>query len=221
MATNDLLDKPYADLVDMTVPIVKLTPTWDDMLEVFNRVMESNVDDPIEQMERIRFISEDSEDAMLASTARLLGFDLSADVLSMNGDNLIKLVTQLPLYADQNGTDLFVKFIDLIFNAQTLVQNLYTQDYVNFLDAPKGPLIIDKGAWFKTTHIDLSIQLFHPEAIVLNEGVKLIDRVRELFFQLAPVALVVYRTSFIEEMDDLVLGIDTYMPYAEATVVID
>lgn len=219
--STDILDKNYSDLVDMTVPIVKLTPTWDDMLEVFNRVMEDNVDGPIEQLERIRFISGESEDAVLASTARVLGFDLSNDVLSMNGDNLIKLVSQLPLYADQNGTDLFIKFIDLIFNAQTTVDNLYTQDYVNFLTAPKGPLIIDKGAWFKTTHIDLSIQLFHSEAIVLNEGVKLIDRVQELFFQLAPVALVVYRTNFTEQLDDITVGFDTYMPYAEATVVID
>lgn len=219
--STDILDKQQADLIDMTVPIVKMTPTWDDMLEVFNRVMEANVDAPIEQLERIRFISGDTEDAILSTTARLLGFDLSADVLSMNGDNLVKLVSQLPLYADQNGTDLFIKFIDLIFNAQTIVQNLYTQDYVNFLDAPKGPLVIDGGTWFKTTHIDLSIQLFHSEAILLNEGVKLIDKVQELFFSLAPVALVVYRTNFTEAFDDMVVGFDTYMPYAEATVVID
>lgn len=217
----ELLDKPQSDLVELAVPIVKLTPTWNDMLEVFNRVMEDNVDGPIEQLERIRFISANTEDDILASTARLLGFDLTSDILSMNGDNLIKLVSQLPLYADQNGTDLFTKFIDLVFNAQTDVYNLYTRDYVNFKTEPGGPLVIDGGAWFKTTHIDLSIKLFHSEAILLSDGVKLIDRVQELFFQLAPVALVVYRTSFTEPLEDIEIGFDTYMPYAEATVIIE
>lgn len=218
---SDYLDKPQADLIDLVVPIIRSNPTWDDMTEVFNQVMETNVDSPIEQLERIRFITDATDDGILATTARLLGFDLSQDMLSLNGDNLVKLVSQLPLYADQNGTELFVKFIDLIFNARTVVDYLYTQDYVNFVTEPGGPLVKDGGTWFKTTHIDLSIELLHSEDIVLNDGVKLIDRIRDLFFNLSPVALVVYRTNFTETLDDINLAFDTYMPYAEATVVID
>lgn len=217
----DFLDNPQSDLMDLVVPIVKNNPTWDDMLEVFNRVMENNVDDPIEQLERIRFITNETDDEILARTARLLGFDLTRDMLNLNADNLVKLVSQLPLYADQNGTDLFIKFIDLVFNARTIVENLYTKDYVNFYNEPKGTLIIDGGDWFKTTHIDMSIELMKSEEIVLNDGVRLIERVRELFSNLAPVALVVYRTNFTETLEEITLGIDTYMPYIEATVVIE
>lgn len=218
---TDFLDKPNADLMDLIVPIVVENPTWNDMLAVFNRVMENNVDDPIAQLERIRFISNETDDEILARTARLLGFDLTRDMLNLNADNLVKLVSQLPLYADQNGTDMFIKFIDLIFNARTIVENLYTKDYVNFFPKPGGTLLIDGGDWFKTTHIDLSIELMNSEEIVLNDGVKLIERVRELFSELAPIALVVYRTNFTETLENVNVGFDTYMPYIEATVIID
>lgn len=218
---KDVLDKANSDLMDLVVPIVRGNPTWDDMFDVFNQVIENNVDEPIKQLERIRFITDQTEDAVLSSTARLLGFDLSQDVLNLNADNLIKLVSQLPLYADQNGTDLFVKFIDLMFNARTLVQNLYTKDYVNFVPVPEGKLIIDGGEWFKTTHIDLSIELLKSDEIVLNDGVRLIDRIRELFFNLAPVALVVYRTNFTESIGETELAFGAYMPYMEVSVTIE
>jgi len=99
-----MLDKPSADLIDLAVPIIKTNPTWEDMLEVFAGVMETNVDAPIEQLERIRFISSKTDDEVLSATARLLGFDFTQDVLNLNADNLTKVVTQLSLYPDQNGT---------------------------------------------------------------------------------------------------------------------
>lgn len=218
---EDVLDKANSDLMDLVVPIVRGNPTWDDMFDVFNQVMENNIDEPIKQLERIRFITDQTEDAVLSSTARLLGFDLSQDVLNLNADNLIKLVSQLPLYADQNGTDLFVKFIDLMFNAHTQVQNLYTKDYVNFVPVPEGKLVIDGGEWFKTTHVDLSIELLKSDEIVLNDGVRLIDRIRELFFNLAPVALVVYRTNFTESIGETEIAFGAYMPYMEVSVTIE
>ena len=218
---SEYLDKPQADLLDLAVPIIKSNPTWEDMTDVFQQVIDTNVDAPISQLERIRFITNESDDNVLASTARLLGFDLTQDLLGLNSDNLIKLVSQLPMYADYNGTDLFVKFIDLMFNARTVVKNLYTRDYVNFREEPEGKLITEGGDWFKTTHIDLSIELLRSENIVLTDGVKLIDRVRELFSNLAPVALVIYKTSLSETLDDITIGFDTYMPYMEATVVIE
>src|SRR5438094_7674253 len=129
---SDLLDKPNADLVDLAVPIIKGNTTWEDMLDVFNTVMSTNVDSPIEQLERIRFISAATDDQVLATTARLLGFDFTQDVLNLNADNLTKVVTQLSMYPDQNGTEYFTKFIDLVLNANTDVVYLYTEDYLNF-----------------------------------------------------------------------------------------
>lgn len=228
----DSLDKPKADLTDLNVPIIRNNPTWEDMFDVLSQVMESNVESPIEQLEQIRFISEETDDEILKRTARLLGFDLTQDVLNLNRDNLIKLVSQLPLYQEQNGTEVFSKFIDLILNSQTLIEFLYTKDYVNFYTEPQKSagdktegfehlLIKNGGQWFKTTHINLSIALINAETLSLNQGVKLIDRVKELFYNFAPIALVVHKTNFVDIMEETSLGFAVSMPVVEAIVVIE
>lgn len=224
---SDLLDKPQADLADLAVPIIKSNTTWDDMLQVFDTVMSTNVDSPIEQLERIRFISASTDDQVLATTARLLGFDFTQDVLNLNADNLTKVVTQLSLYPDQNGTQYFTKFIDLVLNATTEVVHLYTKDYLNFYEKPKGELVINGGEWFKTTHISLSINLFNLETLSLTAGKTLFDRVKELFYNFAPAALVIDRTDFSEIITDEdwlggnAFGLGVSLGYDEVSVVIE
>lgn len=225
--STDILDKPQAEVADLAVPIIKANTTWDDMIDVFNTVMATNVDSPIEQLERIRFISASTDDPILATTARLLGFDLSQDVLNLNADNLAKVVTQLSMYPDQNGTQYFTKFIDLVLNANTEIVSLYTEDYLNFYEQPKGALLIDGGTWFKTTHISLSINLFSLATLNLSSGETLFDRVKELFYTFAPVALVIDRTDFSEIFADedwlggSAFGIGAALGYDEVTVVIE
>jgi hypothetical protein len=224
---SEYLDRPTADLVDVAVPILKQSPTWEDMLEVFSEVMSTNVDSPIEQLERIRFISDSIDDTVLSNTARMLGFDFTQDVLNLNEDNLTKLVTQLPLYPDQNGTEYFTKFLGLLLNAQTDVEYLYTRDYMNFVEVPRGALVKDGGEWFKTTHVVLEINLFNLDRLLLSAGRTLFDRVKELFHAYAPVALVVERIDFVENFEDSdwlggsAFGLATTLGYEEVTVVID
>lgn len=220
-------DNINATMLDLLPDIIRDKPTWKDMFDVFSRVMDTNVDGPIFQLERIRTVDKDSDVGILNSTARLLGFDLTQDVLNLSADNLTKVVSQLSLYPDQNGTILFTKFIDLILNALTEVQYLWTQDYVNFYPTPGGTLVADGGTWFKITHINLSMALLSLDTLVLSPGQSLYQRVKELFYTFAPVALVIERLDFVILFEDKewlggsAFGVGTYFGHTNARVIID
>lgn len=227
MATNPKLQTATASILDLMPAVLETKPTWTDMMDVFARVMDTNVESQITQLEGIRSLNQDSDIRLLTSTARLLGFDLTQDVLNLNADNLTKIVSQLALYPDQNGTELFIKFIDLVLNSITSIQYLWTVDYLNFYPEPGGPTIAEGGSWFKTTHIDIDVTLLSLESLVLSSGQTLIGRVTELFYGLAPVALVIERISLSEVFADrdwlggAAFGIGAVVAYSEATVIID
>jgi len=107
------------------------------------------------------------------------------------------------------------------------VTHLYTNDYLNFVEEPQGPLVIDGGTWFKTTHITLTINLFNLDTLVLAAGKTLIERTKELFYAFAPTALVINRTDFSEIFADTdwlggsAFGIGVTLGYDEVSVVID
>jgi hypothetical protein len=131
------------------------------------------------------------------------------------------------MYPDQNGTEYFTKFIDLVLNANTEIVSLYTEDYMNFYEKPGGKLVIDGGTWFKTTHISLSINLFNLETLTISAGRTLFDRVKDLFYTFAPAALVIDRVDFSEIITDedwlggSAFGIGVALGYDEVTVVIE
>ncbi len=195
-------DNTSASMLDLMPSGLRAKPTWVDMFDVFARVMDVNVEGPAKQLERIRAFDENTDQGVLSSTARMLGFDLTQDVLNLSQDNLTKVVAQLSLYPDQNGTKLFVKFIDLILNSLTEITYLWTKDYVNFYPEPKGGMIKDGGEWFKTTHIRLDLALLSRDTLELAPGVSLYQRARDLFYTFAPAALVIETLDFVELFED-------------------
>lgn len=196
------LSEPTASASDLLVEVLGSNQTWADLVDAFNSVVEINIDDPIFQLERIRFITQDSEQEMLKATARMLGFDESQDVLNLNSDSLTRLVSQLPLYPDQNSTIYFPNFIDVLLNSSIAVSYLFTRDYVNFRPVPQGALITDNGQWFKSTHIGLTVALLSLESLLLPPGKTLLSRVKELFFSYSPIALVIEHVRFAVILDD-------------------
>jgi hypothetical protein len=188
------------------------------MWTAFASVMSTNVEDPIMQLEAIRSIVENSEPKIASETARMLGFDMSQDVMDLNADNFTRIVTQLALYPDKNGTDLFVKFIDLALNAVTKVTNLYTRDYVNFYDTQQGALVIDGGHWFKTTHVDLELYIRNIASLTLAPNQTLLAKTKELFFIFAPISFVINRFLFVVELDPVDVGLGAVEGPAEMTI---
>jgi len=193
-------------LRDIAPQALLYNPVWSDFIDVGNYVLQANIDAPIEQLRDIRDISQATDPEIIRRTCRLLGFDVSNDVFNLNANTLLKVVSQLPYYPDQNGTENFHKFVDLVLNAVTEVHNLYTKDYVNFLrvlvnGSPPGVLVQDGGEWFKTTHVELRIYI--PEATSLNVGLgaEMFRKAVEVFYSLAPISLVVDRTTYVARFD--------------------
>lgn len=219
-------DVKRADLRDLLTNILAENQTWADLAEAVSHVFASNIEDPIDQLAKLRWIRRETDPSVLEQSARLLGFDLTQDVLYLNAENLTKIVTQLPHYPDHNSTRYFTNFIDMLLNATTDVKHLYTKDYVNFAEQPGGPLIIDGGEWFLTTHIELNIGLLHLDSLVLADGQSLFSRIRELFHTFSPVALVIERFFFVITTPDKdwvggkAFGVGAaYQPgYAEITI---
>ena len=197
-----LTETQRASLRDLLSNSLVENPTWMQLAESISAVFESNIEDPIDQLAKLRWIRRETDPSVLEQSARLLGFDLTNDVLALNAENLTKIVTQLPHYPDHKVTPYFPNFIDMLLNAITDVRYLYTEDYINFVEKPGGPLIIDGGNWFLTTHIELNIGLLYREALLLPSGTSLFTRVKELFHNFAPVALVIERFFFVIPITD-------------------
>ena len=100
-----------ATLMDLTggTPAAE-TAVWGSLIEAFDTVLQRNVDEPNRQLAELRFLRDAFDRNILQQTCRMLGFDITQDVLDLQTD-LTKLTTQLPLYADYNGTVAFEKFI--------------------------------------------------------------------------------------------------------------
>lgn len=217
-------DITRASMRDLLNNVLKENQMWIDYAGFVSDIYEANVENPIDQLANLRFISRNTDKNIVYETARQLGFDLTQDVIDMSQENLTRILHQLPMYSSYSHTVLFEKFIDFILNAITKVEYLYTQDYVNFYPSPGGTMIYEGGSWFKTTHINLDISLIEYEKMYISSGQTFADRTKALFYMFAPVALVIKTLFFtIEITDDQWLGgsafgIGTYIP-EEAGVV--
>lgn len=174
---------------------------WQILVRAFEKLNFHNVEKPIEDLELLRFLNEGTDKHILIETCRLLGFDLTRDVLELRASTFTSIVNQLPLYNDYNGRDEFVKFISLIIGSETSVVNLWTQDYKIFLPSPQGLLLIDGGSWYRTTHIDLIVKRDNLLHIFLQQGKTLLDRIKDIFYKQAPITLVIHRIVLYTDLN--------------------
>jgi hypothetical protein len=169
---------------------------WKDLVDAFDELMLYSVDGPRRQLEELRFLKPDSDSKVLGDVCRMLGFDLSEDLLNMSVNKFIKLASQIGMYPDTNGTENFVKFISMMTNGTCTVSYLWTKDYVNFYESPSGLVLNMGGSWFKTTHIDLNMGFSTLDGLKLKDGQTLGQKIIEIFYQQAPAALVVHSQTF-------------------------
>jgi hypothetical protein len=66
---------------------------------------------------------------------------------------------------------------------------------VNFLrevnGLPPGPLLIEGGNFFKTTHIELRVNIPNSSQLSIGIGQTIMDRIQTLFYNFAPAPLVI------------------------------
>lgn len=199
-----------ASLIELLTTKLRDLQVWSDWAEAFADMMAVNVEGPIKQFEELRFLPPDAEPAILADLCRMLGFDLSQDILNMSVDQFMQIATQLGMYPDINGTEGFTDFLGLMINGYASIVNLYTKDYVNFEETP-GPLITEGGSWFKTTHIGLNIGFSTLDGLVLKQGEKLSAKLRSIFYAQAPITLVIEQYNFTIDVEVEPLGFQVDM----------
>jgi hypothetical protein len=204
-----MIDIQDASVSDITTSRLTDREVWATLVEAFDAVIIANVDDPIKQLESIRFLSPGADPKTFVDVCRMLGFDLSQDILNMSQDKFTKLASQLGMYPDTNGTEDFTKFISLMTNGNCTVEYLWTKDYVNFYNEPLGQLLVDGGTWFKTTHIDLNMGFSTLDGLQLKDGQTLGQRIVDIFYQQAPAALVIKKQTFTVTMSTDDIGIGT------------
>lgn len=161
------------------------------------------------------------DDGVLLNTAAMLGFNVSYDVLSNIRTKFLAHVSQLPLYHLSNGRGFqatyndsndipidgsFTSFLSYILGVKVTYKELWANgtdmlsygrfvtkipdnNYERTLGIPVTP-----NTWFKTTHIDLNIDITRLKTTLLNknrDGRDFDTRVRELFYAYSPINLVI------------------------------
>lgn len=144
-------------LPDMLVDILKENPTWSSLMKIIGDYTDQNVTQYIRQLEDIRRITQATDDDIVDESLRTLGFDIHRDFLESNGKNIRRAFYQVGKYFMINGNKDYKYFIEFLMGRKVDVQNLYTQDYINFYPSPLGNLKIDGGTWYSTSHVDLTV----------------------------------------------------------------
>jgi hypothetical protein len=202
MADSYILREPEALIPELAISLFKESDTWRALLEAFDNMLQINVDAPLRELEKIRYLDPDSDKEIIKNTVRLLGFDVTQDVLNLNNENLTKIVTQIPMYPDHNSSVLFKNFIDVLLGGVTEIEYLYTKDYLNFYPTPGGSMITEGGRWFKTTHINVGISLDQLSLLGVTDGELLFKKVLNIFYTFTPIALVIKHFYFIISIKD-------------------
>lgn len=179
--------------------------TWTDLLEAFDHVMQGTVDTPIKQLTTIRKITRDTDEAILRQTCHMLGFDLSADYFKLSNNDILRIVSQLPLFAEHAMDVHWSRFLDFVLNAKTEVSYLWTQDYKTFHRKPLGSKLYEGGTWYKTSHVEFVVELRASpqliEEVFGSSNSSLAKQLADIFYEYAPANLVVDRIILNETIN--------------------
>lgn len=179
-------------------------PWLEDFFEVLADTLNDRIRYPADQLAHIRNVLTMDDPVVLYNTLCQLGFELPLDFIKHNLATLQGSLTQLALYSERSGTRDFARSMSFIYGRTIDVESLYTQDYTDFYREPYGPLQVDGGNWYKTTHVDLTMQMLPSDyTLLLPRGVALRDRFLDAFYEFAPWNVVVNNFNY---------GVDIQIP---------
>lgn len=174
---------------------------WQDFLDALADFYQEQVREPMEGLREVRNITEKTDPNVVLLTLRDLGIDTPLDLI-LNPDRLMKSVYMIPLIYQHSGLDSMWRVIEFILGRRMSVQYLWTQDYIDFYPEPYGPRRVDGGTWYKTTHVNLTMQTTGSDArIILPRNSTLKDRLLSAFYSYAPVNLVIDKFAFTIDVE--------------------
>jgi hypothetical protein len=175
--------------------------TWLDFLNALAEVLQEQVREPLSQMEDIRHFVDETDPFILVETIKMLGFDIPADLIKHNIEKLSRAVYMLSMFHEISGVEGFERSIEFVLGREVIVRTKYTNNYVDFYTEPQGPLLIDGGDWYQTTHISLGMELVPGDRnLILPIGKTLQDRLLDAYFEFAPINQVVDDFFFIQKI---------------------
>jgi hypothetical protein len=161
------------------LPPYMQVPVWQELADSVDEVWGASVDAQINAFGRIREtiltnsnVESDVQARHLIDEAKYDTFDPNTEMLRLNllglpltapgflsTEDLSRLNKNVGLFWYSKGLGNFIDFIGYCLNVAAGMQNLWTEDYINFL--PEGdpgvgtPIWESGGTWYPTTHVQI------------------------------------------------------------------
>lgn len=197
------------NLSELDVEFIRQEPMWGSFLSALEAFYDQEVREPLRQLQDIRDITESTDVNFVWNAIRDMGINVPTDMI-VDPERLYNSVYMIPLLYQVTGREAAYRAISFVLGRRCTVYDLYTEDYLEFYEEPYGPLRIDGGTWYKTTHVNLEMQkVANDDRIVLPTGTTLKDRFLTAFYSMAPINIVIDKFYFSIEvqMDAADLGI--------------
>lgn len=176
---------------ELDVEIIRQEPLWASFLDALAEFYNTQIRPDIGQLEDIRNLKANTAPEFVELTLKNMGIDIPFDMI-VNKERLYNSVYMIPLLYQTSGIDAAYQAIAFILGRRVKVTPLYTENYAEFYPKPYGPLRIDGGTWYKTTHILLEMQTVATDAdLFIPRGQTLKDRLLDAFYNFAPYNIVV------------------------------
>src|SRR5690606_14393348 len=175
----------------LDVEMITQEPAWAAFLEALADFYNENVRPAIGELQDVRDIKETTPEYFIVGALRNAGIEVPFDLIG-NKERLFNSVYMVPLLYQTAGTEAAYRAIGYILGRRVSVRTLYTENYQDFYEKPFGPLRIDGGTWYKTTHLNLEMQKIPSDSMVkIPRGSSLRERLLEAFYEFAPINIVV------------------------------
>lgn len=190
------------DFSELDVEFIRDQPLWGSFLDALQDFYEGQVRDPLRQLQQIRDIKATTDIAFVKQALSDMGITVPPDMI-VNPERLYNSVYMIPLLHEVLGRESAYEAIAYVLGRRVKVYDAYTEDYVNFYETPYGPLRIDGGTWYKTTHITLEMQMVGADTtMLLPTGTTLKDKFLNAFYTMAPINIVVDKFYFLIEVEN-------------------
>lgn len=181
---------------------------WQDLVKQSENLLDRYVGQPIDKLQAIRSIEDDSDPEVLKLSAKLVGLNFRDDLLrSLGAEKIRHLIPMVGRFYEVASTDRFISLIELVLSSRALLSHLYSNNYITFksysdltIDQINGLKSI-KGQrdWFKTTHVNLYVEYDKVSNLLLQvETSSLID----LIYSFLPLNLVLHNLGLFYEIEE-------------------
>lgn len=201
---------------NLLVNYLRENPVWTDYIDIFEEAWGNDADELALQLADSRNLFPIADDSaskvdlgvmLNPEDFRLFDRQTMVRVCSMLGfgfpnlndrlfstEDYMRIAQNIAAYYREQGTDAFIKFFSYClnsrFNLRTTWTKLYT-DTASFLiegDSRIGTPVWQGGEWYPTSHVQFEVEI--------GSGTMNPDQVRDFFYYIAPINLVLLATLF-------------------------